>query len=82
LRFPYKIKDFKTVQKNFDYLTTRVSEQHVAVRRVAVQSIANNTFTSTEDLVWDAADDSNSKMWTSGSASLSPRMGFTFLPSE
>jgi hypothetical protein len=48
---------------------------HVVVTRPGVQSIANTTFTSAEDIVWTAALQENTAMWTSGASVRAPMGG-------
>jgi hypothetical protein len=68
LRFPYgKIKDFRAVQKNFDYLRGLLSHEHIHLSRVGSFQVLNSgDFSIASDIVWDTAIQGNSAMWSSG----------------
>lgn len=74
MKFPYKIRDFKSVQKNLDYLQGFLTSDHVCLQKVT-QSIANASFTTNEDVVWATAIDENLRMWSTGTGILIPRTG-------
>lgn len=48
---------------------------HVHLTRAANQAIANAAFTVAEDVVWTAAQEANTSMWTAGTGIVAPMAG-------